>query len=85
MRTFHHIKFEGKSKRLFFMHEMFLVTYFYFMDKVPYFIVAVSINSYYLLVSMIIAWRAEFVLIWQHVYSCSSLRYSSLSIYWLET
>ena len=85
MCTFHHIQFEGNSKRLFFMHGMFLVTFFYFMDKVPYFIVAVSINSYYLLVAMIIALRAEFILIWQHVYSCSSLRYTSLSIYRLET
>ena len=66
---------------------MFLVHCLYFKDKVLLLIAAVSINSYYLLVSLIHALRAGvgsfsfgsmFIL-------CSSLRYKSLSIYRLET
>ena len=87
MCTFHNIQFEGHSKRLFFMQGMFLVHSLYFMDKLLLLIAAVSINSYYLLVSLIIVLRAGvcsfcfgsmFIL-------CSSLRYKSLSIYRLET
>ena len=69
MRTFHNIKFEGKSKRLFFMQGMFSVHSLYFLDKLLLLIAAVSINSYYLLASLSIALRAGFVLLWQHVYS----------------
>ena len=69
MRTHHHIQFEGNSKRLFFMQGMFSVHSLYFMDKLLLLIAAVSINSYYLLMSVIIALRAGFVLIWQHAYS----------------
>ena len=66
---------------------MFSVHSLYFLDKLLLLIVAVSINSYYLLVSVIIALtagvcsfcsRSIFIL-------CSSLRYKSLSIYQLET
>ena len=87
MRTFHHSKFEGNSKRLFLIQAMFLVHCLYFKDKVLLLIAAVSINSYYLLVLLIHAFRAGvgsfsfgsmFIL-------CSSLRYKSLSIYRLET
>ena len=87
MRTLNHIQFEGKSKRLFLMQGMFSVHSVYFDDELLLLIVAVCINSYYLLVSVIIALRAGvcpfsfasmFIL-------CSSLRYKSLSIYWLET
>ena len=86
MRTLNNIHFEGKSKGLLFMGRMFSVHSLYFMDKLLLLIAAVSINSYYLLVSVIIALTAG-------VYSfCfgrmfilfSSLRYKSLSIYWLE-
>ena len=86
MRTFQLIQFEGKSKRLFFMEGMFSVHSVYFNDELLLLIVAVSINIYYILVSLIIAWRAGvcsfcfgsmFIL-------CSSLRNKSLSIYWLE-
>ena len=69
MRTFQHIQFEGKSKRLLFMRGMFSVYSLYFMDNLLLLIAAVSINSYYLLVSLIHALRAGFVLIWQHVYT----------------
>ena len=69
MRSFHNIQFEGNSKPLFFMKGMFSVHSLYFMDKLLLLIAAVSINSYYLLVSIIIALRAGFVLICQHVYS----------------
>ena len=58
MHTFHHIQFEGKSKRLFFIQGMFFVNSLYFLDKLLLLIAAVSINSYYLLVSIIIALRA---------------------------
>ena len=87
MRTFHHIQFEGKSKRFFFMPKKFLVKSLYFMDELLLLIAAISINSYYLLVSVIIALTvgvcsfcsgSMFIL-------CSSLRYKSLSIYRLET
>ena len=69
MRTFHHIQFERNSKRLFLMQGMFSVHCLYFMDKLLLLIGAVSINSYYLLVSLIHALRAGFVLIGQHVYT----------------
>ena len=69
MRTFDHIQFEGKSKRLFLIQRMFSVYSLYFLDKLLLLIAAVSINSYYLVVSLIIALRAGFVLIWQHVYT----------------
>ena len=59
MCTFHKIKFEGHSKRLFFMQGMFSVHSVYFMDKLLLLIPAVSINCYYLLVSLIIALRAR--------------------------
>ena len=68
MRTFHHIQFEGNSKRLFLMQGLFSVKFVYFKEEVLFFNVAVSINSYYLLVSIIIALRGQFVLICQHVY-----------------
>ena len=68
MRTFDHIQFEANSKRLFFMQGMFSVHCLYFMAKLLLLIAAVSINSYYLLVSLIIALRAVFISIWQHVY-----------------
>ena len=58
IRTFHHIQFEANSKRLFFMQGMFSIHCVYFMDKLLLLIAAVSINSYYLLVSIIIALRA---------------------------
>ena len=58
MRTFHNIHFEGNSKRLFFMQGMFSVHSLYFEDELLLLIVAVCINSTYLLVSMIIALRA---------------------------
>ena len=69
IRTFHNIQFEGHSKRLFFMQGMFSVHSLYFMDKLLLLIPAVSINSYYLLVSLIIVLREGFVLLWQHVYT----------------
>ena len=59
MRTFHHIQFERNSKRLFFMQGMFSVHSLYFMDKLLLLIPAVSINSYYLLVPLIIALRSR--------------------------
>ena len=55
MRTFHHIQFEGKSKPLFFMPKKFSVKSLYFMDELLLLIAAVTINSYYLLVSLSIA------------------------------
>ena len=58
MRTFHHIQFEGNSKRFFFMQGMFSVNFVYFEDELLLLIVAVCINTYYLLVSIIICWRA---------------------------
>ena len=61
IRTIHNIKFEGHSKRLFFMQGMFSVHSLYFMDKLLLLIPAVSINSYYILVSLIIALREVFV------------------------
>ena len=61
MCTFHNIKFEGHSKRLFFMQGMFSVHSLYFMDKLLLLIPPVSINSYYLLVSLIIVLREGFV------------------------
>ena len=69
MRTCHHIQFEGKSKRLFFMQGMFSVHSVYFEVELLLLIVTVFINSYYLLVWLSIAWRAGFVLLWQHVYT----------------
>ena len=69
MRTFDHIKFEGKSKLLFCMAKKFSVKSLYFMDELLLLIAAVSINSYYLLVSVIIALRGGFILLWQHVYT----------------
>ena len=87
MRTLNHIQFEGKGKRLFLIQVKFSVNSLYFMDKLLLLIPAVSINSYYLLVSVIIAlttgvcsfcFGSMFIL-------CSSLRYKSLSIYRLET
>ena len=65
MRTFDHIQFEGKSKRLFFMPASFSVHSLYFMDKLLLLIVAVGTNSPYLLVSVIIALRAGLVLLRQ--------------------
>ena len=50
MRTFHHIQFESNSKPLFFMQGMFSVHSVYFDDELLLLIVAVCINSYYLLV-----------------------------------
>ena len=50
MRTFHLIKFEGKSKQLFLMQGMFSVHSVYFDDELLLLIVAVCINSCYLLV-----------------------------------
>ena len=61
MRTFHHIQFEHNSKWLFFMQGMFSVHSLYFMDKLLLLIPAVSINSYYLLVSLIIVLRKGLV------------------------
>ena len=61
MRTLNHIQFEGKSKRLFLMEGMFSVNSLYFIDKVLLLIAAVSINSYYLLVSLSIALRGGLV------------------------
>ena len=58
MHTFHHIQFEGNSKPLFFMQGMFSVNFVFFEDELLLLIVAVWIISYYLLVSIIIAWRA---------------------------
>ena len=69
MRTFHHIQFQRNSKWLFLMQGMFSVNSLYFMDKLLLLIAAVSSNSHYLLVSIIIALRAGFVLICQDVYS----------------
>ena len=54
MRTFHHIQFKGKSKWLFLLQGMFSVHSVYFDDEVLLLIVAVCINSYYFLVSIII-------------------------------
>ena len=65
MRTFNHIQIEGKSKRMFCMAGMFSVNSLFFMEKLLMLIVAVSINSYYLLVSI----KPGFVLLWQHVYT----------------
>ena len=87
MCTFNHIQFEGKSKRLFLMEGMFSVDSLYFMDKLLLLIAAVSINTYYLLVSIIITWRAgECLFCFGSMFIlCSSLRYKFLSIYRLET
>ena len=60
IRTFHHIQFEGNSKRLFLVQGMFSVHSVYF-DEVLLLIVAVCINSYYLLVSIIIGEQQECV------------------------
>ena len=69
MRTFNHIHLEGNSKRIFCMPGMFSVNSLFFMEKLLMLIVAVSINSHYLLVSINIALRPGFVLLWQHVYT----------------
>ena len=69
MRTFHHIQFESKSKPLLFMQGIFSVHSVYFEDKLLLLIVVVCINSYYVLVSIIIALRAGFILLCQYVYS----------------
>ena len=69
MRTFHDLQFEGKSKRLFLMQGIFSVHSVYFNYELLLLIVAVCINSYYVLVSISIALRAVFVLLWQHVYT----------------
>ena len=50
------------------MQGMFSVHFVYFVDELVLLIVAVCINSYYLLLSMNIALRVRFVLLWQHVY-----------------
>ena len=50
MRTFYHIQFEGNMKRFFLMQGMFSVHSVYFDDELLLLIVAVCINSYYLLV-----------------------------------
>ena len=55
IRTFHNINFERNSKRLFFMEGMFSAHFVYFEDELLLLIVGVWINSYYLLVSIIIA------------------------------
>ena len=68
MRTFHNIQFEGNSKQLVLMQGLFSVNFVYFKEEVLFFNLAVSINSYYLLVSMIIALRGWFGLFCQHVY-----------------
>ena len=49
---------------------MFSVHFVYFEDELLLLIVGVWINTYYLLVSINIALRAGFILLWQHVYSC---------------
>ena len=87
MRTLNHIQFEGKSKRLFLMEGMFSVDSLYFMDQLLLLIPAVSINSYYLLVSVIIALTAGVCSFYSGsiFILCSSLRYKFLSIYRLET
>ena len=86
MPTFNHIQIEGNSKPLFFIPVRFSVDYLYFMDKVLLLIVAVRINSHYLLVSLIIASRAG--VCWFCFCSmsilCSCLRYKSPTIYHLE-
>ena len=64
MRTFRHVEFEANSKWLSLIQGMFSVNSLYFMDKLLLLIAAVSINSYYLLVSVIIALRAGFLLLW---------------------
>ena len=61
IRTFHNIKFEGHIKQLFFIPGMFSVHSLYFMDKLLLLIAPVSINSYYLLESVIITLREGFV------------------------
>ena len=55
MRTFHHIQFEANRKRLFFMEGMFSAHFVCFADELLLLILAVWINSYYLLASIIIA------------------------------
>ena len=69
MPTFHYIQFLGKSKRLSLIQGKFSVNSLYFMDKMLLLIPAVSINSYYLLVSLSIALRAGLILLWQLVYT----------------
>ena len=69
MRTFNHIQIEGKSKRMFCMPGMFSVNSLFFMEKLLMLIVAFSINSYYLLVSINIPLTPGFVWLWQHVYT----------------
>ena len=81
MRSFHNIQFEGKRKGLFLMQGMFSVHSVYFMDKLVPLIAAVCINSYYLLLLMIIALRGGFVLICQHVYLFYLLLGTSPSVF----
>ena len=61
IRTFHDIQFQRNSKRLFLMQGMFSFHSLFFMDQLLLLIPAVSINSYYLLVSLIIVLREGFV------------------------
>ena len=59
IRTFSsHSVWRQEQTHCFFMQGMFSVHLVYFADELLLLIVAVCINSYYLLVSIIIAWRA---------------------------
>ena len=69
IHTFHHIQFGRNSKGVLFIQGMFLLHSLYFIDKLLLLIADVSINIYYLLVSLIITLRAGFILLWQHVYT----------------
>ena len=61
---------KGRANGCSVCQEFFRLILCFFMEKLLMLIVAVSINSYYILVSVSIALRAGFVFLWQHVYSC---------------